>query len=149
MIPYTQVDRINALVNHESISRWTLLGEKRLELDELIVSGKALFFGDENGGFLCYEEEQGIWSVHTQFLKGYRGSRVPKIAKEAMSFMFQNTSCLALSTFVEHENRAAKALTLTLGFHKIGEGELEGHSGERFLFTIKDWARALCQQQPS
>jgi hypothetical protein len=146
MIPYCDVQSINALVNHSSISRWTLLGERRLDLEELIASGKALFFGDEHGGFLCYEEEAGIWSVHTQFLRGYRGSRVFDMAREAMVFMFQRTSCLALSTFVEYGNRAAKALTLGVGFHRIAEGEVEGHKGERFLFTVKDWARSLCQQ---
>lgn len=146
MIPYTDAEKINALINDATIRRWTLLGDKTLDLAESLTSGKALFFGDEHGGFLLHDEGSGIWSVHTQFLKGFRGSRVMSIARDAMEYMFQKTSCLAMSTFVEHGNRSAKALALGAGFNRVGEGEVEGHAGETFLFTVKDWARSLCQQ---
>lgn len=144
MSPYMDAEKISALVSHTTLRRWTLL-KSSVDLTEMISSGKALFFGDENGGFLLHDEGSGIWSVHTQFLKGFRGPRVMQIARDAMEYMFQKTTCLGMSTFVEHGNRAAKALALAAGFIKIGEGELEGHAGETFLFTVKDWARSLCQ----
>lgn len=146
MMPYKDAEKINALVNDESIRRWTLLGAPGVDLTGKLASGEALFFGDEHGGFLLHDDGSGIWSVHTQFLKGFRGSRIVEMAQDASEYMFEKTSCLAISTFVEHGNRAAKALALKVGFHKVGAGEVEGHEGETFLYTIKDWARSLCQQ---
>jgi len=140
---YEDVNKINALINHESVNRWTTFGEN-VDVSGVMESGRALFLGDEHGGFLVFNEGEGVWSVHTQFLKGHRSNALEK-AKNGIAWMFVNTDCIALVTFVQYENLAAKNLSLASGMTFVRDDEQMGKKGEIFCINIKDWVRLICQ----
>jgi hypothetical protein len=147
--PYTNASGINALINHPSIRERTLLGlEDQLDVSPLIDSGQALFFGDEKGGFLVVSLGEQIWEVHTQFLPETSKRGILALAHEAQRHMFCETDCIMLKTFVDYANKPALWLALRAGFRKLGESEVLGKKGDVLIFTVKDWARSLCQQQP-
>jgi hypothetical protein len=146
MIPYRDVQKINSLINHPSIRERTLLGfDIDADLTSLIESGEAVFLGDEGGGFLVHSRGEGVWDVHTQFLPDTPKHDLMDRVCESLRYMFTRTDCMALTTFVEYGNKPALYLALRAGFKKVGEVEVLGRLGDLLIFTIKDWARSLCQ----
>lgn len=146
MKPFTDIDAINGIVNHPSLRRYTLAQEgETLDVAPLIQGFGAVFLGDALGGFLFVDRGKGIWEVHTQFLPGARGPRAAILAVQAARYMFTQSDCTMLTTFVADGNRAALDLATAVGFVKFQEDEVRGHHGQTMVFTLKDWARSLCQ----
>lgn len=140
MTPFFDIDAINALVNHPSLREITLMRQSaNIDVTDWIKSGKAVFLGSGIGGFLFYKETDALWSVHTQFLPQARGPFVAIAATRAAKWMFCNTDALTLTTFVEHGNRAAKALALAVGFEEVAEAEYYGRAGTVLTLSIKQW----------
>lgn len=139
---------MNSVVNHPAIKPQVSLGmEGTLDLTPLVSDEGNVCLQNEHGGFLFIRSEHDCFDVHTQFLPEGRGPAALASAREAAWFMFTQTHCLAIRTFVGSTNHPARALTKRMGFVKIDDGELFGVTGEWFLLTIKQWARGLCQSQ--
>lgn len=146
MIPFTDTAKINALINHPSIREHTLLGYSgNVDLSPQIQSGEALFFGDEGGGFLMHNKGQGVWEAHTQFLPETDKRGIMTLIGEVKRHMFCKTDCILMTTFVEYSNKPALFLALRARFRKNQEIEMFGKKGDLLTFTVKDWARSLCQ----
>ena len=140
--PFHNIDAINAICNHASLRDAVLLGQSAdIDVGPLLDSGRAVFLGDDQGGFLCYREADGVWSIHTQFLPKARGPSVAIKAASGSKWLFQNTDATSLTTFVEHGNSRAKALSLALGFTEVAEAEYFGRAGLVLSLSIKEWVR--------
>ena len=140
---------MNHVINDPSVKPMVSLGvDKTLDLSALIADPNNICLADEYGGFVFVKAENGCYDVHTQFLPAGRGKHVMTRAHEAAWYMFTATDCLAVRTFVASTNKAAKLLTLRMGFVKLFDGDLLGVPGEWFLLTVKTWARGLACQLP-
>lgn len=138
--PFHNIDAINAICNHPALRDAVLLGQSAdVDVEPLLDSGRAVFLGDEQGGFLCYREADGVWSVHTQFLPKARGPSVALKAVAAAKWMFQHTDAVSLTTFVENGNSRAKALSLAVGFEEVAEAQYFGRAGVVLSLSIKEW----------
>jgi hypothetical protein len=104
-----------------------------------------VFLACATGGFLFIECADAIYEVHTQFLPEGRGPGVLHMARQAVGYMFTETPCLAIRTFVSDNNEAARKLTFAVGFKEAGRVDVFGSEVMSYLFTVKDWARSLCQ----
>jgi len=142
--PFRDIQAINALFNDPRWAHWTLMGAVTwLDAEEWVRSGQGIFLGDERGGFLNVNEGDGIWSFHTAFMPEARGQRVGILGMQAASWMFRNTDCIALRTFIETQNRHSRALGEALGFISTGEGVIFERPGSWYVLDIKQWARNL------
>ena len=138
--PFHDIDAINAICNHASLRDAVLLGQSAdIDVGPLLDSGRAVFLGDDQGGFLYYRETDELWSVHTQFLPKARGPSVAIKAAASVKWMFQNTDATSITTFVEHGNNRAKALSLAVGFLEVAEAEYFGRAGLVLSLSIKEW----------
>ena len=137
---FHDIDAINAICNHPALRDAVLLGQSAdIDVEPLFDSGRAVFLGDKQGGFLCYREADGVWSVHTQFLPKARGPSVALKAAAAAKWMFQHTDAVSLTTFVENGNSRAKALSLAVGFEEVAEAQYFGRTGVVLSLSIKEW----------
>ena len=140
--PFHDIDAINAICNHPALRDAVLLGQSAdIDVGPLMDSGRAVFLGDDQGGFLFYQETKGIWSVHTQFLPKARGPVVAIKAAAAVKWIFQNTDSVSITTFVENGNSRAKALSLAVGFEEVAEAEYFGRAGVVLSLSIKEWVQ--------
>jgi hypothetical protein len=143
MMPSHDHEAIDALFNNEELRKWHYLDQGTvIRSKSLLETGKALFFGDDNGGFFLLDLGDGLWDIHTQFLPKFRGPRVPVLAMKMLRYMFEQTPCELISTFVGHENSPARDLALAMGFERHKECELFGHAGLVYVLSIKKWVQS-------
>jgi len=121
------------------------LGLKDLDLTEAVSNPDNVFLANEFGGFLFVKDDY-TYEVHTNFLPAGRGKAALAAAKEAARYMFQETDCLAIRTYVPVGNVAADALTRRMGFTQWGTAEVCGHEAKLYMLTIKEWVRCLSRQ---
>lgn len=116
--PTTDVDAVNAILNHPRVRPWVSLpGQSLLDARALLQPPHvALMLDDGNGCFLCIEHEPGRYEVHTNLLPAARGVRAMEAARAGMDWMFLHTDCMELITQVPRDNPAARRLTERMGF---------------------------------
>lgn len=138
---------LNSVLNHPEVSRWMIGFEPPYDLSSVLANPANVFLANAHGGFLFVaDEERFKYEVHTQFLPEGRGSSLA-LARDAALYMFAHTACLAIETYVPHDNEAARRLTLAMGFVPCGDIEVNERPCTVYLLTIKTWARTLCQPQ--
>ena len=142
------VERAMAVLYDPSIWPHVSLGMERIDLSDAVTDPRNFVLMNEHGGFLFIQRADFIYEVHTMFRPAGRGKAAFLAAQDAAWYMFTQTDCLAITTFVTHDNAPARSLTLKMGFKEQGEAELNAHAGRIYMFTLKDWARRLsCQPQ--
>jgi hypothetical protein len=141
---------LNRVVNDPSVFEAVALGGKEpINLEAAVLDEGNVFLRNEHGGFLFMNLGDGIYDVHTQFLPDGRGLAALISAGDAARYMFVETDCLAIRTFVAHSNKAAKRLTKWMKFEPIDTATLMGVPGVVYLLTLKRWAQEfqVCQLQ--
>lgn len=142
----TDAEFLNRIVNDPAMANGRL-GMKDLDLTEAVSNPDNVFLANEFGGFL-FVKDGDLYDVHTNFLPEGRGQLALEAAREAAFYIFTRTDCLAIETYVPQGNVAAAALTKRMGFSHWGDEVINGHFCRRFVLTIKQWAKSLCQSQP-
>ena len=142
----TDAAQLNSVLNHPEVSRWMLGLQPPFDCTQVLSNPDNIYLATEYGGFLFIKEEGRAYDVHTQFLPEGRGNSLA-LARDAAFWMFTRSDAMAISTYVPHDNPAALALTVSMGFERMPDIEVNGVSCSYHLLTIKQWARSLCQQQ--
>ena len=100
---------------------------------------------DKNGGYIVIGKGDGIYEVHSLSLPTNRGTAMHKLMKDARSFMFLETDCVELQTFVP-ENQPHVFLWANLtGFREDFKREKCFNfndklvSGTYFSLSYRDW----------
>lgn len=141
----TDADFLNRVVNHPEVSRWMLGFKPPFDLSHLVNDPANIFLANEHGGFLFLKQEDYTYGVHTQFLPEGRGNSL-RLARDAAFWMFTQSDALAIETYVPVDNVAARKLTIATGFSLWHSMEVNGRACELYFFTLKQWAKTLCQQ---
>jgi hypothetical protein len=144
--------RLNVVLNHPEVFRWVSApGVERFDFTSIAAEPRNVVLMNDHGGFVCVPQGEGVYEVHTQFLpEGRKGAL--RAAREATAYMFEQTDCVALSTYVPEGNKGAKRLTELMGFAHTGrEGSWTYPDGttvpiDRYLLTKEVW---LCRPQQS
>lgn len=143
---------LNEVLNHPAVFKWcSTKGIDRLDLTTVAENQSNYVLMNEYGGFVFVPKGGSVYEVHTQFLP--TGALVAlSAAREAARYMFTQTDCESIVTYVPVGNRRAKRLTEAVGFEYTGtRGEWTYISGETVPI---DWYeltkdRWQCQQQQS
>jgi hypothetical protein len=113
---------------------------------QLLSNPDNIYLANEYGGFLFIKDGDRTYDVHTQILPEGRGTSLA-LARDAAFWMFTRSDAMALSTYVPYDNPAALRLTEAMAFQRLPDIEVSGTVCAKYLLTIKQWARSLCQQQ--
>lgn len=143
----TDAEFLNSVVNHPEVARWMVGFEPPFDFSPVLADQANVFLANCHGGFLFVAtQERCKYEVHTQFLPEGRGNSLA-LARDAAWYMFTQTDCLAIETYVPAGNEAARRLTLSMGFKPCLDIEVNGHECTVYMLNIKSWARGLCQPQ--
>lgn len=133
--------------DHPTVKPWVSLGLPELltleNAEKILALPGVVFLANEHGGFLLIPSEGGIYDLHTQFLPEGRGPQLVEAAQEGARYMFIETPCVVVRTFVPVENKAAASFATRCGFVEVSESEFLGHKGHIYILTLKKWV--LCQ----
>jgi hypothetical protein len=132
---------LNRIVNDPSMEP-ARLGMKAIDLTEAVSNPDNVFLANEFGGFL-FVKDGDTYEVHTNFLPEGRGKAALAAAQQAAFYMFTETDCLAIRTYVPVGNVAADALTRRMGFSHWNTVEINGHEAKLYMLTLKEWCRCL------
>lgn len=148
MMRSTDSQFLNRVVNDPSVKPWVSLGVSGyLDMTPAVSNPENIFLADEYGGTLFVKTGNGIYDLHTQFLPEGRGKHVREFAVEALRYMFVDTDCIAITTFIQDENLSAQRMALWCGFKPMQVAELLGKDGMIYSLTIKQWVQeGKCQQ---
>lgn len=91
----------NSVANNPGIRPY-LGGQDELDLTNIIENANNYCFltDDKTGAHILINKGQGTYEVHTLSLPNARGSHMRKLMQEARAFMFLQTDCIELQTFV-------------------------------------------------
>ena len=153
---YTEIDKI---FKHEEIYPHVSddYSNNPEDMDtELAASNEALFFikseVDENlAGMFMYHPHNGVlYEVHSAVLPEYRGAISVEMALMSLQWMFKNTNCKKVITYVPRGNKPAFALARRVGMIVEGVNRLSimknGKLIDQKVLGITE-EEVLCQQQ--
>ena len=138
---------LNRVVNDPPVHDAISLGSKdAIDLAAAVADERNVFLANEFGGFLLMNHGGGMYDLHTQFLPEGRGKIAIEAAIEGCRYMFVETDCIAMSTFIALGNRAALRLAKWMRFEKVGDSYVNNVAGEIYMLTIKRWVQEFkCQ----
>lgn len=142
---------INRVVNHPEVFKWVSMpGIDVLDLSAAVTNPDNVLLENEHGGFIFIRTGGGHYEVHTQFLPSGRGQSL-QAAREAAEYMFTQTDCVAIDTYVPDGNIGALNLAKAMNFTYTGrDGSWTYPDGRTvavdwFTLTKDQW---ICRQQP-
>lgn len=147
---------INAVVNHPDVRPWVgNIEAGPIDLTDIVVNPDNVLLMSEGGGFICVQQQPGIYEVHSQFVPERRGENALRAARDGMRYMFTRTDCYELRTKVPAGNVAAAALTKKMGFvHHFTRERVwqtpEGFGDVRYYgIGIDQWAGNCADLEPT
>ena len=151
----TNPEVIDAIVSHPAIYPHISDDGSPKEFHSEPLIGKALFLAPihENkpcGIFIVHQHTFGMFEVHTCILPQYWGEVAGQAAKSLIGWVFDNTRCRTLITFVPKPNRKA------LRFAKRAGLKVEGYVRESYVkngvahdqYLLAVHKEDTCQQPP-
>lgn len=131
---------INYVTNHPSVFPYVSFKVPGpFDMGQFLDDPKNIFLANDFGGFLFLWQREGVYEVHTQFLPEGRGRKALDGARWASQFMFTNTDCEELETYVADEARATILFTLRVGFEKSQAVEALNTAMHRYVLTREKW----------
>lgn len=140
--------RLNAIVNDPAVYpdvHGTIDGP--LDFSMIAKNHNNYVLMGEHGGLIFHQHQPGLFEVHTQVLPAGRGKWALYMAKEALRWMFERTSCLEVITRVPQGNVAATALTKAVGMNSVtvlpnGWATSDGViPATVYNLTLQDWLK--------
>lgn len=136
----------NSISNDPDIRPY-LGGTETLDLTLTIENPDNFCFlnDDKTGGHICVNKGNGVYEVHTMSLPEARGRNMLKLMRDCRAFMFLQTDCIELQTFVPDEAPQVDLWAKLTGFRKEYHrencfnfnGKLIG--GTYYSLTYRDW----------
>lgn len=124
----TNVERINAIVNHPDVRPWIADGVGVIDLTAQVADTRNVLLMGEHGGMMFLWAGPGIYECHTQVLPAYRGEWTRRMTEACARYMFTLTDAFEIMTRVPAGHVAAKAAT------EAGGGKLEFTRPNNTLF---------------
>ncbi len=113
----------NAVINHPAVFPWVAgPNDVTLDVTSWLADDSHYLLTNEHGGFLFHPLGNGVYEVHTQFVPEGR-KQAYAAAQSAARYMFTQTDCVTIRTYVPENNKRAKALTLAMQFQWMHAGE--------------------------
>lgn len=142
----------NAVINHPDVFPW-VAGPLDVTLDvtDWLKDETHILLTNEHGGFLFHPLGDGVYEVHTQFVPEGR-KQAYRAAQSAARFMFTQTDCASILTYVPQNNTRAKALTLAMQFEWLRAGDPwintagESIPSDWYELTKARWIKCQLQQ---
>jgi hypothetical protein len=136
--------------NHPKVKPWVALGAPELLTEE--NAGKlfeigSIYLANEYGGFLFIPCGNDVYDLHTQFVPEGWGGKALEDSAWAKWYMFTQTPCMMMRTFVPLDNKVAYVAAEKNGFVYMQDEELAGIKGRTLVLTIKKWVVDLCQSR--
>ncbi len=108
---------VNAILNHPDVfPTISVPGSPLFDVSGLLADPRNVALVVEGGCFVLIWHEPGVYEVHTNFLRPYRGRYALEAAKAGARWMFLRTDCMTILTQTPATNRAARWLTQAMGF---------------------------------
>ncbi len=124
LIPETTADRVNELINHESIRPWVAGSFKGiLDATSLVKNKDNIFFTSTHGGCGFIKMRPGTYDLHTFVLPEGRGAWVKDNFINVRDWMFNNTDAVEIITMCPKNNRMAVGAARFCGFKKYSTAE--------------------------
>lgn len=115
---------INVILNDPEVFRWIKIpGVTSLDVTEQIANPANVLLMADGGGIIFFQQEPGIYEVHTSFLKERRGRYALDASLAAYRWMFTHTDCMILQTKVPAFNKMAARFCAMVGAVKDFERE--------------------------
>ena len=110
-------EKLNYIANDLEV-RPFLGGTNKLDLTEIIENPYNFCFmtDDELGAHILINKQNGVYEVHTISLPEARGKNMLKLMQDARAFMFLQTDCIELQTFVPDEQSQTLLWAKLAGF---------------------------------
>src|SRR5215469_10096412 len=140
--------RLNEILNDPIIRPWIAdAAEGVVDLTASVENRKNVLLMGEHGGCMFFQQQPGIYEVHTQVLPGGRGAWTAAMTKAAVHWMFTETPAFEIVTRVPRGHIAAKAAAQRRGM--VFEFTRDDHCRFRgtnvpvdiYSLTIQDWIR--------
>ncbi len=122
-------------------------GVTSLDLTPHLADTRNVLLMTEGGGILFNWRLPGIYEVHTNFLKAYRGRHAIRASLNAYRWMFTRTDCLTLQTKVPAHNKGAawfcRMVGATQEFERKAMWSTEGGMVDMGYWELRydDWVR--------
>ncbi len=141
MMPSRDAAFLNRIVNDPSVFTGATMGLARepVDMTPLVMDERNLFLANEHGGFLLIDKGDGIYEIHTQFLPEGRGKSAIVAGRDAMKYMFVETSAKALMTFCPLDNPQSMFLARACGMKKFKTVTELGVKGDMYTITKGEW----------
>jgi hypothetical protein len=132
---------INLILNHPDVfEQVSAFGIESIDLGPLVDDVRNVLLMCEGGGIFFNQHEPGIYEVHTNFLKGFRGRHAILASLAAYRWMFTHTDCMVLLTRVPAFNRAAEWFCHQVGATKEFERAAIWKAKDGGLYDMSFWA---------
>lgn len=111
-----EASEINAILNDPDVFPWEAVpGLESIDVSGLVADKRNFLLMFEGGGLLFACLEPGLYEVHNNWLKDYRGANAMKRTLEAIRWMFLNTDCMAIVARVSAHNKSAERMCSAVG----------------------------------
>lgn len=136
----------NKIANDSQV-RPFLGGKGELDLTNIVSNTSNFCFmtNCQKGAHLLLNKGNGFYETHTLSLPEARGRAMYKLMQDARAFMFLNTDCVELSTFVPDGQKATFLWAIKSGFRELFKHNdcfnFNGNQvgGSFFSQTYEDW----------
>ncbi len=146
---------VHEILNHpDNVEYVTVGNQDRIDLTNDIKNDKNIVLMDDFGLFFFHCIDDGIYECHPCFLKEGRGKHAFKSAKEAIEYMFLNTTCIEIYACSPKPYKHARLLASHSGLRHVDtlekhfEKKGEKHDVDVFSINYKEW-KEKCQQEQS
>ncbi len=122
-------------------------GQPAMDAGPLLENANNVLLACDGGGIIFAMHEPGIYEVHTNFMKAYRGHYAIAASLAAYRWMFTHTDCMTLLTTVPAFNKAADRFCAIVGATKEFERKEHWPTSEGFIpssfwsLRYDDWLR--------
>jgi hypothetical protein len=132
---------LNKVANDPNVHPW-LGHEGQIDLAPVAANLDNYLLVDDHGGWVVCKISEGVYEVHTLFLKEGRGPRLVDLIAEGMDYMFTRTDCHTLLTQLPDNNEPARVLATTVGFKEIFRREETPRGPTSYAkITIDEWVQ--------
>ena len=125
---------LEAIANSTDVRPW-LQGSGRVELAAAMTGG-ALAFGGDHGGFVFTKHAPGLWSGHSMVAVEGRGRWARETARKALDYLFVTTDAVECIAQIPDGNAAVRGLAASVGFR----AEYSSRGSTFMSMGWKEWA---------
>lgn len=111
---------VNAIVNHPSVLPWISYEPGDLDVSDVIINKRNIFFLGRYGGMALIWSGPGIYDAHIFALPEGRGRWIRDVCKTILNMMFDAYDARMIWAQVPNANPACAMLAHIVGFKSLG-----------------------------